>query len=70
MTQARDFFILAQETLEPENFEQKVNKATVTRVPLGVAGLLTPWNGMPWFVMRQDSLGAGRRLHHRDQAKR
>jgi len=50
MTQARDFFLLAQETLERENFEQTVNKATVTRVPLGVAGLLTPWNGMPWFV--------------------
>ena len=50
MTQARDFFLLAQETLARENFEQSVNKATVTRVPLGVAGLLTPWNGMPWFV--------------------
>lgn len=50
MTQARDFFVLAQETLAPENFVQTVNKATVTRVPLGVAGLLTPWNGMPWFV--------------------
>jgi len=50
MTQARDFFLLAQETLVRENFEQTVNKATVTRVPLGVAGLLTPWNGMPWFV--------------------
>ena len=50
MTQARDFFILAKETLEPENFQQTVNKAEVARVPLGVAGLLTPWNGNPWFV--------------------
>ncbi|MEJ1962963.1 MAG: aldehyde dehydrogenase family protein [Gammaproteobacteria bacterium] len=50
MAQARDFFVLAQDTLVPENFEQKVNKATITRVPLGVAGLLTPWNGNPWFV--------------------
>jgi aldehyde dehydrogenase (NAD+) len=50
MTQARDFFILAQETLEPESFEQTVNKAKVSHVPLGVAGLLTPWNGNPWFI--------------------
>lgn len=50
MTQARDFFLLAQETLTPENFQETVNKATVTRAPLGVAGLLTPWNGNPWFV--------------------
>ncbi|MDB5527291.1 MAG: aldehyde dehydrogenase family protein [Devosia sp.] len=50
MSQARDFFVLAQETLKPENFEQVVNQATVTRVPLGVAALLTPWNGNPWFI--------------------
>jgi aldehyde dehydrogenase (NAD+) len=50
MTQARDFFVLAQDTLKPESFEQSVNQASVTRVPLGVAGLLTPWNGNPWFV--------------------
>ena len=50
MTQARDFFVLAQDTLKPENFEQTVNKANVKHVPLGVAGLLTPWNGNPWFV--------------------
>jgi aldehyde dehydrogenase (NAD+) len=50
MTQARDFFVFAQDTLKPENFEQTVNQAKVARVPLGVAGLLTPWNGNPWFV--------------------
>jgi len=50
MTQARDFFVLAQDTLKPENFEQTVSKANVKHVPLGVAGLLTPWNGNPWFV--------------------
>src|ERR1700726_4955537 len=38
MTQARDFFVLAQDTLKPESFEQSVNQASVTRVPLGVAG--------------------------------
>jgi aldehyde dehydrogenase (NAD+) len=50
MSQARDFFVLAQETLKPENFEQTVNQARVSRAPLGVSGLLTPWNGNPWFV--------------------
>jgi aldehyde dehydrogenase (NAD+) len=53
MTEARDFFVLAQDTLEPENFEQTVNKAAVRHVPFGVAGLLTPWNGnvgvSPWL---------------------
>lgn len=50
MSQARDFFVLAQDTLKPENFETTIGKANVQRVPLGVAGLLTPWNGNPWFV--------------------
>jgi len=47
MSQARDFFVLAQDTLAREHFEQTVNHAQVTRVPLGVAGLLAPWNGNP-----------------------
>jgi len=50
MSQARDFFVLAEDTLAREHFEQTVNHAQVTRVPLGVAGLLAPWNGNPWFV--------------------
>jgi aldehyde dehydrogenase (NAD+) len=50
MSQARDFFLLAQDKLEPETFESRVGAAQVTYVPLGVAGLLTPWNGSPWFV--------------------
>jgi len=29
---------------------QTVNRASVMHVPLGVAGLLTPWNGNPWFI--------------------
>ncbi|MFF4653056.1 aldehyde dehydrogenase family protein [Streptomyces sp. NPDC001380] len=48
--QARDFFLLVQDLLEPENFEEANGKAVITRVPVGVAGLLTPWNGNPWFV--------------------
>ena len=50
MTQARDFFVIAQETLLPEHFEATVAQARVTRVPLGVAGLLAPWNGAGWFI--------------------
>ncbi|MFF0043261.1 aldehyde dehydrogenase family protein [Streptomyces mirabilis] len=49
-SQARDFFLLAQDVLKPENFEEKYGNATVTKVPVGVAGLLTPWNGNPWFI--------------------
>lgn len=48
--QARDFFLLAQDVLKPENFEEIRGNATVTKVPAGVAGLLTPWNGNPWFI--------------------
>jgi aldehyde dehydrogenase (NAD+) len=48
--QARDFFLLAQDLLKPENFEETNGNATITKVPVGVAGLLTPWNGNPWFV--------------------
>ena len=50
MTQARDFFVLAQETLAPEHFEATIGQARVRRVPLGVAGLLVPWNGAGWFI--------------------
>jgi aldehyde dehydrogenase (NAD+) len=48
--QARDFLLLVQDLLKPENFEETNGNATITRVPVGVAGLLTPWNGNPWFV--------------------
>ncbi|MFJ7998640.1 aldehyde dehydrogenase family protein [Streptomyces sp. NPDC096310] len=48
--QARDFMVLAQDLLKPENFEEKNGHATITKVPVGVAGLLTPWNGSPWFI--------------------
>ncbi|MCT9933624.1 aldehyde dehydrogenase family protein [Planotetraspora sp. A-T 1434] len=48
--QARDFFVLVQDLLKPETFEETNGNATITKVPVGVAGLLTPWNGNPWFV--------------------
>ncbi|SCF44740.1 aldehyde dehydrogenase family protein [Micromonospora mirobrigensis] len=48
--QARQFFLLAKDLLRPENFVERNGDATVTKVPVGVAGLLTPWNGSPWFI--------------------
>lgn len=48
--QARDFFIYAQDLLKPETFTEKQGKATIEKVPVGVAGLLSPWNGSAWFV--------------------
>ena len=48
--QARQFFLLAKDLLKPENFEERNGNATITKVPVGVAGLLTPWNGSPWFI--------------------
>jgi aldehyde dehydrogenase (NAD+) len=48
--QARDFMLLARDLLKPENFEEKNGNATITKVPVGVAALLTPWNGSAWFV--------------------
>ncbi|MFD3505792.1 aldehyde dehydrogenase family protein [Streptomyces sp. NPDC058678] len=48
--QARDFMVLAKDLLKPENFEETNGDATITKVPVGVAGLLTPWNGSPWFI--------------------
>jgi aldehyde dehydrogenase (NAD+) len=48
--QARDFFLLARDVLKPENFVETRGTATITKVPVGVAGLLTPWNGSLWFI--------------------
>jgi len=59
--QARDFFVLAQELLKPENFETKRGQSTIQKLPVGVAGLMTPWNGSPWFVCEKaaSALAAG-----------
>jgi aldehyde dehydrogenase (NAD+) len=59
--QARDFFVLVQNLLKPENFESKRGHATIQKLPVGVAGLMTPWNGSPWFVCEKaaSALAAG-----------
>jgi aldehyde dehydrogenase (NAD+) len=59
--QARDFFILVQDLLTTENFETKRGHATIQKLPTGVAGLMTPWNGSSWFVCEKtaSALAAG-----------
>jgi aldehyde dehydrogenase (NAD+) len=59
--QARDFFVLVQDLLKPETFETKHGHSTIQKLPIGVAGLMTPWNGSPWFVCEKgaSALAAG-----------
>jgi aldehyde dehydrogenase (NAD+) len=37
--QARDFFVLVQDLLQPETFESKRGRSTVQKLPMGVAGV-------------------------------
>jgi aldehyde dehydrogenase (NAD+) len=59
--QARDFFVLVQDLLKPGTFETKRGHSTIQMLPIGVAGLMTPWNGSTWFVCEKaaSALAAG-----------
>jgi aldehyde dehydrogenase (NAD+) len=59
--QARDFFARAPQLLVDKNFQEQMGDATIRRVPCGVAGLITPWNGSCWFVCMKaaSALAAG-----------
>lgn len=59
--QARDFFVHVQSLLEHDNFVTNRGHATIQKLPVGVAGLMTPWNGSPWFVCEKaaSALAAG-----------
>ena len=59
--QARDFFLLVQDLLKPENFQTMRGHSMIQKVPIGVAGLMTPWNGSSWFVCEKaaSALAAG-----------
>jgi aldehyde dehydrogenase (NAD+) len=48
-------------TLEDFDFTRKVGKATVEMVPVGVAGLITPWNSDAFFICNKlaTALAAG-----------
>lgn len=55
-------FRVAKELLKEENFTRKINdETTVFLEPVGVAGLITPWNGSMWFmcVKTSTALAAG-----------
>jgi aldehyde dehydrogenase (NAD+) len=59
--QSPDWFVDAQELLTRDTFVERVGDATVKRVPVGVAVLITPWNGASWFMAMKASaaLAAG-----------
>jgi aldehyde dehydrogenase (NAD+) len=55
-------FRIAKELLKEENFVKKINEdTTVMLEPIGVAGLISPWNGSIWFMCVKSSaaLAAG-----------
>ena len=46
---SRSFLVMAQ-VLESYEFTQRVGQSTVVREPVGVAGLITPWNANYGFI--------------------
>jgi aldehyde dehydrogenase (NAD+) len=54
--QSRDWFLDAQKLLAEDTFVEQVGAATVYKVPLGVAVLITPWNGASWFTAMKASV--------------
>jgi aldehyde dehydrogenase (NAD+) len=54
--QSRDWFLDAQQLLTEDTFVEQVGDATVNYVPVGVAVLITPWNGASWFMAMKASV--------------
>jgi aldehyde dehydrogenase (NAD+) len=54
--QSRDWFVYAQKLLTEETFTEQVGRATLHKVPVGVAVLITPWNGASWFIAMKASV--------------
>jgi aldehyde dehydrogenase (NAD+) len=54
--QSRDWFVDAQQLLTEDTFVEHVGDATVNSVPVGVAVLITPWNGASWFMAMKASV--------------
>lgn len=54
--QSRDWFLFAQKLLTEETFAEQVGHGTVYQVPVGVAVLITPWNGASWFMAMKASV--------------
>jgi aldehyde dehydrogenase (NAD+) len=58
---ARDWYLQAKDVIGRTAFSEQVNTAQVRRVPVGVAALITPWNGSAWFMAMKSAaaLAAG-----------
>ena len=54
--QSRDWFVDAQRLLAEDTFVEQLGDATVNYVPVGVAVLITPWNGASWFMAMKASV--------------
>lgn len=48
--QAAYFFQQARQLAEEFPFTETIGEAHIRRVPIGVAALITPWNGSAWFI--------------------
>jgi aldehyde dehydrogenase (NAD+) len=53
---SRDWFVLGQDLLVEDTFLERVGGATVNHLPVGVAVLITPWNGASWFMAMKGSV--------------
>jgi aldehyde dehydrogenase (NAD+) len=54
--QSRDWFVDAQGLLTRDTFVEQLGDATVNYAPVGVAVLITPWNGASWFMAMKASV--------------
>jgi aldehyde dehydrogenase (NAD+) len=56
VSQSRDWFLDAQKLLIEDTFVERIGRATVNKLPVGVAALITPWNGASWFIAMKASV--------------
>ena len=58
---SRDWYRQAARILDSFSFAERINDAVVRRVPVGVAVLISPWNGSAWFMAMKSAaaLAAG-----------
>ena len=56
VAQSRDWFTYAQDLLTDDTFVEQIGDATVNYAPVGVAVLITPWNGGSWFMTMKASV--------------
>ncbi|HEV7976079.1 aldehyde dehydrogenase family protein [Amycolatopsis sp.] len=54
--ESSQWFLDAQDLLTDDTFVRHVGRATVRRVPVGVAALITPWNGASWAIAMKASV--------------